>query len=524
MKRVFYILFCFWGCVFSITAQNYYFVMLHDKANSPFSLSQPQEFLSERAIARRMKHNCPIDSMDFPVNTEYVKAITATGASVIHTSKWFNGVTVLATNEQYNAIKSLVCVDSVELTWAPLTPVRGVHKNRVIATSSNYINSGVQHQMLNLSVLHNACFRGEGLQIALLDNGFENVNTITAFDSLRLHGRLLGTRDFVNPSGSVFHQGAHGTAVLSTMAANIPNQYLGTAPDASYWLFRTEDDASESRLEIDNWVTALEFADSLGVDIINSSLGYSEFDDPSQNFSYVDLNGRTARNSLAATWAARRGMLLCISAGNEGALPWHYISTPADADSILAVGAVKADKTFSSFSSVGPSSDGRIKPEVCAMGTSAAVVNSTNVVTVSNGTSFSSPIIAGAVACLWQALPSKTNIELLQLLLEASDRYTAPDEQYGYGIPDFGSAYLSVVGNKLSNSADVKPICFPNPVETFLSISTTHDIQWELFDVQGCKHSSGISEYIDFSTLQQGVYCLKLNHLDSVFVYKIIRK
>ena len=524
MKRILYILIGLFGCVLLSTAQNYYFVTLHDKANSPFSLSQPQAFLSERAIARRIKHNCPIDSMDLPINAEYVNLIKATGASVIHASKWFNGVTVLATNEQYDAIRGLSCVDSVELTWAPLSPVRGIRKNRVVSTTLSYPNSQVQHQMLNLSVLHNAGFRGQELQIAVLDDGFEHVNTMSAFDSLRLQGRLLGTRDFVNPSGSVFNQGTHGTAVLSTMAANVPNKFLGTAPEASYWLFRTEDDDPESRLEIDNWVAALEVADSLGVDIVNSSLGYTEFDDSSQNFTYADLNGRTARNSLAATWAARRGMLLCISAGNEGELSWRYISTPADADSILCVGAVKADETFSPFSSVGPSSDGRVKPEVCAMGSAAAVVNSDNVVTVSNGTSFSSPIMAGAVACLWQALPLKTNMELLQLVLGASDRYTSPDYQYGYGIPDLGSVYMSVVGNQSVISADVRPICYPNPVETTLYISTANAIQWQLFDVQGCMQTSGNSCNIDFSTFPQGIYYLKLNQLDNVFIYKIIHK
>lgn len=523
MKRLFYILIGLFGCVLSSAAQNYYFVTLRDKANSPYSLSQPQEFLSERAIERRIKHNCPIDSMDLPINGDYVNLIKATGASVIHTSKWFNGLTALATNEQYEAIQGLSCVDSVELTWAPLSPVRNMRKNRVISSNLSYPNSQVQHQMLNLPVLHDAGFRGQELQIAVLDDGFQHVDIMSAFDSLRLQGRLLGTRDFVNPSGSVFNQGTHGTAVLSTMAANVPNTYLGTAPEASYWLFRTEDDEPESRLEIDNWVAALEVADSLGVDIVNSSLGYSEFDDSSQNFTYADLDGRTARNSLAATWAARRGMLLFISAGNEGEAAWRYISTPADADSIICVGAVKADETFSPFSSVGPSSDLRVKPEVCAMGSSAAIVNSDNVVTVSNGTSFSSPIMAGAVACLWQAFPLKTNMELRQLVLSAADRYTSPDYQYGYGIPDLGSVYTSVVG-QLPTSADLRPICYPNPVENVLFISSAPFTNWQLFDVRGCAQASGISQTIDFSTFPQGVFYLKVNQLDNIFIYKIIRK
>ena len=525
MKNYIYSLIFLFCCAIPSVAQNYYFVKLHDKANSSYSFSHPEDFLSDRAIARRIKHNCPIDSMDLPIKSNYVDLVKGTGASVIHQSKWFNGLTVFATNTQYESIKALTCVDSVELTWAPQTPIRKMRKNISASTTLNQGFSQVQNQMLNIPALHAAGFCGQGLQIAVMDVGFENVDEMSAFDSLRLQGHLFGTRDFVNPQGSVFNQGTHGTAALSTMAANIPDDYLGVAPNASYWLFRTEDEDSESRLEIDNWVAALEFADSLGVDVVTSSLGYTEFDDPAQNFTYADLNGHTARNSLAATWAARRGILLFNSAGNEGEVAWRYISTPADADSILCVGSVKADETFSAFSSVGPSADGRIKPEVCAMGSLAAIVTSDDVIGYSNGTSFSSPIMAGAVTCLWQALPLKTNIEILNLVLASSDRYEYPDNQYGYGIPDLWSAYLSITSNESLVISNMMPICYPNPVDTWLYIKSNIPLfSWQLFDLQGCLQLTGVASQIDFSSFSEGIYVLKILQGNDVFAYKIINQ
>ena len=524
MKKNGFILIFLFCCAFVSATQNYYFVTLHDKANSSYSLSQPETFFSERAIARRIKHNCPVDSMDLPLNSNYVDSIKSFGITVHHRSKWFNGLTIIATTEQIQAIQSLDFVDSVELTWAPKNPIRRIQKNVAATTTLNYGASQVQTEMLHVPFLHTAGFLGDGLHIAVMDVGFFNVDTITAFDSLRLQGRLLGSRDFVNPQGSVFDQGTHGTAVLSTMAANIPETYLGTAPKASYWLFRTEDEVPESRLEIDNWVAALEFADSLGVDIVNSSLGYTEFDDPTQNFTYADINGRTARNSLAATFAARRGMLIFTSAGNEGAKTWRYISTPADADSVFTVGSVTDAQLFSGFSSVGPTFDGRIKPEVCAMGSAAAVVTSGNVITYSNGTSFSSPIMAGSVACLWQAFPSKTNMEILNLVLASSDRYTSPDNQYGFGIPDLWSIYTSIVSKENLVKSGIKPICYPNPVATWLTIEAGNlPIYWVLCDMQGCLKQIGTTSQIDFSHVSIGFYFLKITQGTDCFVHKIIK-
>lgn len=524
MKKIAYSLIFLFCCAFASATQDYYFVKLRDKANSTYHLSQPQDFLSERAISRRIKHNCPIDSMDLPVNSVYIDSIKTTGITVHHISKWFNGLTVMATHEQIQVIQSFDFVDSVELTWSPKSPIRRIQKNVTAPTTISYGASQIQNEMLHVQFLHAAGFLGAGLHIALMDGGFLNVDKMAAFDSLRLEGRLLGSRDFVNPQGTVYDQGTHGTAVLSTMAANIPDTYLGSAPKASYWLFRTEDQVPESRLEIDNWVAALEFADSVGVDVVNSSLGYTEFDDPTQNFTYADMNGRTARNSLAATFAARRGMLVFTSAGNEGEKSWRYISTPGDADSVFTVGSVTAEKLFSTFSSVGPSYDGRTKPDVCAMGSLAAIVNSENSVGNSNGTSFSSPIMAGAVACLWEVLPQKTNMEMLNLVLVSSDRFLSPDNQYGYGIPDLWAAYTSIVSKENLVMPSIKPICYPNPVDTWLTIQSGNSpISWELLDMQGSLKQIGIASQINFSHMPQGVYFLKIIQDSQLFTHKIIK-
>lgn len=522
MKHLFYIVCICLGSAVNSVAQDYYFVKLTDKANSLYSLANPSAFLSTRAIARRVAHNCAIDSMDLPINSSYISMIQSVGVSIYHCSKWFNAVTVVVQNPvQLNALLALPCVASVELTWSK--PSAGFisrisyRKSILQAAENSYGATLTQTTMLSLQNLHNLGFRGRDMVVAIMDVGFQNVDQITAFDSLRLSGRLLGTHDFVMPGGSVFDQGTHGTMVLSTMAGNLPNQFLGTAPDASYWLFRTEDEEYESRLEIDNWVAALEQADSAGVDVVNTSLGYTEFDDSSQNFTYADLNGRTARNSLAAVYAARRGMLLVNSAGNEGDDSWHYISTPADADSVLTVGSVSANRLISTFSSFGPTADNRIKPDICAMGTNSALINVFGQIAYASGTSFSGPIMAGAATSLWQALPTQTNVALMELIKSHADRYTSPDNQYGFGIPDVWASFNSVVSNHEVMSRNEPIRYYPNPVSNVLFIETTdfnqcHQI-FSISDICGRQVfvTTSIPQQVDMTHFEPGIYIVTIS-------------
>ena len=320
-----------------------------------------------------------------------------------------------------------------------------VSPQRIINQSNfDYGVSNTQISQLTGKYLHTLGYRGKDMVIGILDAGFTNVDVNTAFDSLRLQGRLLGTKDIIDPLSNIFAQDTHGAQVLSTMAGNLPGQFLGTAPDASYWLIRTEYAPTEYLVETDFWCSGIEYADSVGVDVVNSSLGYTTFDDPSMNFTYADMNGKVSRASRAASLAAAKGIVVVSSAGNEGAHPWHYISSPADADGIVTVGSVQSDGLSSTFSSYGPSADGRIKPEICSLGSSAAVVSSLGQPIAGSGTSFASPIMAGMMACLLQervADQSFFNINtVLQAVFQTGSLYTSPSAQKGYGIPNFQQA------------------------------------------------------------------------------------
>jgi hypothetical protein len=423
----------------------YFYVQFADKNHSPYSLSNPSQFLSARSIARRAAFSLSCDSTDLPVNPSYLQQISDLGISVHNQSKWMNGATVLLTDSALmSRVRALPFVKFVEYTGkldgAVLSPKQKVPVNLAF----DYGIAATQINQLNGTKLHTEGYRGKGIQIGVIDAGFTNVNTNACFDSLRLQGRLLGTKDIINPNSNIFAEDTHGAMVLATMTGNLPGQYLGTAPDASFWLIRTEYAATEYKVETDFWASGIEFADSVGVDVVNSSLGYYTFDDSIMNFHYADMNGKVSRASRAAAMASRKGMLVVVSAGNEGNKSWHYIGSPADADGILTVGAVTSTGTPSTFSSFGPSSDGRIKPEVCAMGTSSAIVDVSGTLGYGNGTSFASPIMAGMMACLLQRYRTLgTGLDIMTLrnaVLESAGLFQSPTSQMGYGIPDFVKA------------------------------------------------------------------------------------
>ncbi|MDR3651486.1 MAG: S8 family serine peptidase [Paludibacter sp.] len=429
----------------------YFYVQFKDKNNTPYSLSNPADFLSARSIARRTAFGISCDSTDLPVNLSYLQQIKNLGIQVHNVSKWMNGATVLLSDSSLmSQIRSLSCVKFVEYTGLLNGPV--LAPSSKVTSQKATLNYGVattQINQLNGTGLHNEGYRGKGIQIAVIDAGFTNVNINPCFDSLRLQGRLLGTKDIINPNSNIFAEDTHGAMVLSTMTGNLPGQFLGTAPDASFWLIRTEYSPTEYKVETDFWASGIEYADSVGVDVVNSSLGYTQFDDPLMNFTYSDMNGKVSRASRAANLASKKGIIVCSSAGNEGNASWHYISSPADADGIVTVGAITSTGISSVFSSFGPSYDGRIKPEICAMGTSASVVSTGGLTTTDSGTSFSSPITAGLMACLLQrykTLNSTLNLTtLLNSVFESGSLYNNPTAQMGYGIPDFTQAEQNLI-------------------------------------------------------------------------------
>ena len=414
--------------------------------------------LSPTAIEMRQERRIPIDSLDYAVSPIYLDSIVALGAKVQHTSRWMNGATVEANNEVIRAIEKCAFVDTIYLTridddFSVIPPLSLRKREAIIGDSLEAKGEGLEQlAQLNLLPLHQAGYKGKGIRIGIADGGFYNADIL---ESLPRGKQWLGYTDLTDDKDGIFDQtGNHGTLCLTAIVAHKEISdgtaigtftYSGTATDAAYYLFKTEEHDTESPKEIDNWVAAIEMADSLGLHIVSTSLGYTTFDDQSFNFTYSDMDGRTSRGAQASRIAARKGLLLVTAMGNDGNKNWHYLSTPADADSILSVGAVNKDGAIARFSSYGPATDGRVKPEVCAMGEGTALINpATDAVMYGNGTSFACPLIAGMAASLWSALPQATNMEIRELIIRSCDRYHQPHEQYGYGIPDAWEVYTSV--------------------------------------------------------------------------------
>ena len=451
-------------------APDWYWVQLKDKKGTPYKISQPEAFLSQRSIDRRMRQHILIDETDLPVSPDYLDSLKNRGLEIVHNSKWLNGATVrTADTTLIKRIATLPFVTQVQLTKPAnvLKSVSNKFSDEVLNTEYNPVNYGNaidQLSQLNGQYLHRQGFRGKGIQIAILDAGFLNANTIEAFDSLRNSNRILGTRDFVDPTSDIYTQNYHGMSVLSCMGGNIPGSLIGTAPDASFYLIRSEDVATEYLIEEDNWVAAAEYADSLGVDVINSSLGYSQFNDSLMNHSYADLNGKTTRVTQGANMAFQKGILVFSSAGNEGSKSWKRIIAPSDGENVISVAAVDKDGLRASFSSVGPAFGGAVKPNVAAMGSGTTLALSNGTIGYASGTSFSSPVLAGMGACLLQANPY-AGAKLAKLAIEQSaSQYSNPDSLIGFGIPDFEKAdkYLKV--NSAHNLKDKSSwTVSPNP-------------------------------------------------------------
>ena len=399
--------------------------------------------LSEQAIAKRMERSIAIDSLDYAVSPLYIDSLQSIGCHIYHTSRWMNGATIETDSNTIRKIAAWTFVDSIYLTRGNTVNIPSISlRKRQIENEyeeTSWLSDG-QIEQLNLHMLHNAGFFGQGKTIGVIDGGFQNVTSLSAFDAVR--EQILGIYDTTDDKDSITGPtGSHGTKCFSTIAAITP-EYQGAATSANYYLIRSEEYYTESPTEMDNWVTAIELADSLGVDIVSSSLGYAMFDDSRLTLSYTDMDGQSTRCTQAANIAAQKGMLVIVAAGNEGDNSWHYISAPSDAADIITVGAVDQYDGIAKFSSWGPTADGRTKPEVCARGYQTAVINTMNSsVVYGNGTSFACPIIAGLAACLWSALPNANNMEIREIIIQSADRYSQPHDQYGYGIPDAWKAY-----------------------------------------------------------------------------------
>lgn len=432
---------------------------LRDKKGCGFSVDHPSRFLSAKSIERRRRQRLRVDSTDLPVSRHYVERFQGDDTEVLGTSRWHNTVVVRSRDsvllrqlgrQPFVRESRLVwqSPDSVEAGDDDMERlVRDEFQKWDSVKNDPYGMSRPQIEMVMGERLHEIGLRGEGMTVAVLDGGFQNVDRIPCLQGVR----IAGTKDFVggqrertaSSKGRAFFEGIdHGTKVLSVLAAHAPEVMLGSAPDATYWLLRCEDPATEQPIEEDYWTMAAEYADSVGVDIISSSLGYTEYDKHLGSYRLKDLDGKTALISQSASMLARKGIVHCNSAGNSGMNTWKKIGVPADAADILAVGAVNSDGRIAAFSSVGPSQDLRVKPDVVATGSSTALVNGKGMLTHDMGTSFATPVVSGMVACLWQGLRQKTALEIIELVRRSARQYEEPDNVYGYGVPDFWQAYL----------------------------------------------------------------------------------
>ena len=458
-----------------IFSQEDAWVYFKDKPNAQTYLDNPLTMLTQRALDRRTAQNIALNLTDIPLEVTYINQVKlSSGITVMAQSKWLNALHIRGTQNNILSLKALSFVDKVVFANKNLnTNSKKVSENQVFQFKEklkttidySYGSSANQIQMLNGQVLHQQNYTGSGKIIAVLDAGFPGVNTAQPFKKLIDNHQILGGYDFVNRNDNFYTGDDHGTMVLSTMGGYKENALVGTAPDASYYLFITEYDPTENPVEESYWVEAAEEADRLGVDIITTSLGYFGFDNANYSHTYSDMNGTTNFISRGAEIAFSKGIVVVASAGNEGNTAEPHIGAPADAVSVITVGAVTASKTKSPFSSIGPSYDLRIKPDVMAQGTAAVISDTAGNITTVNGTSFSCPIMAGMIACLWQAFPSKTNKEIRQMVLQSSDRYAAPNNNYGYGIPNFG---LTLGVENFQSSLSSFSV-FPNPAKTTVS-------------------------------------------------------
>jgi subtilisin family serine protease len=538
-----------------------YWITFKDKSNSPYSINTPEQFLSEAALKRRQLQNIPIKDNDLPVNQLYVDQIQNLGVQVISRSKWFNSITIQVDDtsilstinslpfvngySQVARLKAKTVADDFMADLRRVAEATEAKQKKANSTQTKsatnngvYGAANVQIEMIGGSKLHEMGFTGKGMTIAVLDAGFYNVDQISHFDSLRQSGRLLGTKDFVQGGTQVFEDNSHGMSVLSTMAANTPGEIVGTAPQANYWLLRTEEAATEFIIEEYNWVAGAEFADSVGAWIINSSLGYTRFDDTLTSHTYNQLDGNTTPITIGADLAASKGILVINSAGNSGGDAWRFIGAPADGDSVLTIGAVNSERAYASFSSRGPSVDGRIKPNVCAMGQQSVLVVSSGEVARSNGTSFSSPILAGMAACLWQAHPTASAMEIFKAIEQSADQYENPDDMKGFGIPDFMEAHSILARTQLNQTASDSIVnVFPNPFIEGLSLEffstmeqeitvTVHKLSGKRVYEEKIKVYPFVNNLIQLEKLKKvssGTYTVSVNNGKNVFVKRIIK-
>lgn len=544
----------FMGTVATFSTEKYW-VKITDKEHNNYSLDKPEAFLSPRSLNRRLIQGIALDSTDLPVSQIYLDSIVGAGCNIICTSKWLNAVTVeISSAQQTEQLKNFSFVDTVLLSW--VTPTKSAHlklepsklsdQPPMDTLSTFYGFSYTQIALHNGDKMHQSGYTGKGMLIAVLDAGFKNANVVPSLQHVFNDGRILGTRDFVHPNGNVYDEHYHGMEVLSTIAGYTPGYLVGTAFDASFFLIRTEDDASEQPVEMDYWVAGAELADSIGADLINSSLGYYFWDEPFTDNVYEDMDGETMRSSIGAAIAAKKGILITSSAGNEGQVAnYGKIISPSDAKGVVCVGSVGntvnngvndvlMDSVYTPFSSRGYSADGRIKPNLTAKGYHSVVQYPDSNYGYNNGTSFSSPTMCGMLACLWQALPGYSASEIIEIAEQNASQYFTPDIYLGYGIPDIFKAFE--VATSIPDTTIEQILVYPNPFKNTLQFlmpsgeTMGNNVHIFIYSLSGrlMKQWQNIPAenryYLETGSLPGGIYILKVNTSRQTYTQKILKQ
>ena len=541
MKKQFFLLGFYLVSCFVQAQQEHAWVYFKDKPDAPAFLIAPSLMLTQRAIARREKQNIEINTTDVPLCPDYVAGVAnSSGIAIKARSKWMNAVHVLGVQNDINELLNLSYIDSIQFANKSLSVLKApkIAQQEHIKFSSisevpsfDYGNSENQVTMIGVEAFHELGFQGQGMQIAVMDSGFSGINTAAAFSHLldndTANGEVLGGYNYVDQSSEYYAPtgSTHGTQVVSTMGAVLEGNFVGTSPKASYYLFVTEDVSNETPLEESLWVQAAEKADSLGVDILNTSLGYNQFDESKYNYTYQNMDGETTFISRGASLAAQKGMVVVTSAGNFGSSAWKYITAPADAKLTVAVGAVNSDESTAFFSSNGPTVDNRVKPETLSQGGNVYVVNENNEVKTTNGTSFSSPIVAGATACLWQAYPQKTSLEIREMLIANSQEFQNPTGTRGNGLLNLGNLGVSL-GVMLAEETPVRFELLKNSKIRFFNLKKT-PVEVQVFAVTGAlvvqQKITEENAIIDIENLSEGIYFVRLNFKKTSTQFQIVK-
>jgi len=520
-------------------AEGVYWVYFTDKTGSGYQINQPDQFLSERSVNRRALQRLAVDQLDLPVNPAYLQEIRDMGVTIKHVSRWLNGIAMIQMDEEmFQDVLQKPFTDT--LPWEPqkfalhFPQTSGQARFEPPLEQAPAFDYGIareQVQQIRTDRLHEMGYTGGGVWIGVLDAGFYNVDSLPSFIPLLEEERVLDARNYVTGTSIYRQSNSHGMSVLSLMAGEWDGNMIGTAPHASYLLCMTEDPDQETRIEEIAWIEAAEYADSLGVDVLNTSLGYSEFDGGLYDYSYSDMDGVSSYIARAASLTASRGMVLCNSAGNSGDDEWFYITAPADAMDILAVGAVDSTNLLANFSSRGPSFDARIKPDVTTMGKGSGVQHRSGGLARGNGTSYASPLMAGSLAALWQAFPELPAKELMNNIRQSGHLSARPNSNYGYGTPNMLYAYHSITGIPAHFKSGELEL-WPNPATEWIRIRVPETLiglhQVSFYDMSGrlkfLKEVELPGELVLPESMKPGIYLVEIRTSACIYRSRVIKQ